>query len=128
MTINNFCTCESYDEDGHPEPFDCDGECFVLDKEYFGELFQEWLDRNGALETAVITPKVVIRGSAMNWNRVSGVAVVDCDYESVLQALSIDSEYTLRISLSGSALKVVRSSHDEYGARFDFTLVYDLAD
>ena len=125
LKLNNFCSCEQTNEDGHTEPDYCDGECFALDKEYFGEVFQEWLDRNGALEVTDKTPKVLLASYNMNWDKVSGVALIECDHEKVIDALNIRTEWSLEISLSGSDLSIVRRSHDELGASFDVRLVYE---
>jgi hypothetical protein len=67
---------------------------------------------------------VRITGRAMNWDKVSGEAVVS--FDKVLDALKINGDFNLRFKQEGTVLTATRSSHDEpTGAGFTFTLIKD---
>jgi hypothetical protein len=60
----------------------------------------------------------------MNWDKVSGEAVVS--FDKVLDALKINGDFNLRFKQEGTVLTAIRSSHDEpTGAGFSFTLIKD---
>ena len=56
----------------------------------------------------------------MGWTASSGYLVTKAQH--LLEKLSINGDYTLRLYRKGKDLEVVRSSHDEYGAGFSFEL------
>lgn len=125
-TVTNVCTCVQYDdetgepmldENGNTIPsqvcYDCYGDS--LD-DLEGNFLYEWmwpLQEAGA-------EYVIIRGSNVNWNRVSGWTTAKLDTKSIVEALSINTEWTLDFELDGNKLTCVRRSHDELGAEFTF--------
>lgn len=118
------CVCVKYDDEtgepmlneyGNEIPADvCSDWCHIEQAEQFEEFIQPWLD-------SLTTGKVIIKGSNMNWNHVTGWKGTEfADAEGVMEALGINSDYTLRFTLAGNTLTCVRSSHDELGAFFEF--------
>ena len=108
ITIKSHCECDDIEEG-------CMGEvCYVPLKEAFEEsIFPEFLTRNGNPEYLKIV------GQNMGWMRTSGYKIVEADANKVFESLTINGDWTLRISLAGSNLLITRSSHDEpMGAGF----------
>ena len=126
MEISNNCRCEEYDDETGESKYDEHGntipsqECFGCwddDIQYFNdEILPSWLAANGWDTDTLIT----IRGSRMGWTASSGYLVTKAKH--LLEKLSINGDYTLRLYRKGKDLEVVRSSHDEYGAGFSFEL------
>ena len=54
----------------------------------------------------------------MTWQHLSGYTVATP--ETLIDKLTINGDFTLRFTLTGTTLEVVRASHDEYGALFEF--------
>ena len=103
VTISSNCSCEGGYDEG------CMGEvCYVPLKEDFEEsIFPEYLKRNG-------NPKYLkVMGQNMGWMRTSGYMVIEADASKLFELLLINGEWTLKISLAGRNLLIVRSSHDE---------------
>lgn len=124
--ISTDCRCEDYDEEtgdskydehGNPVPSsECFG-CWEDDTTYFNdEILPSWLAANGWDSDTLIQ----INGSRMGWTNASGYLITRA--EKLLEKFSINGDYTLRFYRKGNDLEVVRSSHDEYGARFTFEL------
>ena len=108
ITLSNNCLCED-------EPEGCGGwACYQPIKDDFEEsVFPEFLKRNGNPSS------ITIIGKAMGWQRVSGVMTIPADFDRLFSALTINGDWTLRITLKDNKLSVVRSSHDEpTGATF----------
>lgn len=115
--ITTDCTC--VDENEQPRIDDCYGWCYEYAEQDVAYLLEEWLERS---DTA--TDTVRVSSEAMNWNRVSGYAIVGID--NLLDTMKINGEYQLRFKLSGNNLTIVRYSHDEpTGALFTATFVPD---
>lgn len=80
------------------------------------DLLNEWATANGY----ELDSKIKIVGYGMTWRGVSGYKI--STLENLVSDLSLDSDFTLRFYSSddNTTLKVVRSSHDELGAGFEF--------
>lgn len=118
FTITSDCTCENYDEDTNTStPSDeCFG-CYADDRDNFQyEILNPWLEANEWDEDTII---YVFSGN-MNWNQVAGWTNIRA--REVVDALTLNGDYTLRYKLDGKDLTCVRSSHDEMGANFQFSL------
>lgn len=114
VELTSDCTCTN--EDGTPSDdcFDCWQDSVWL----FKDMMHTWRETVG-----VKWDTVKITGTQMNWDRVSGEAIVP--FEKVLDALKIRGDFTLRFKQEGTILTATRSSHDEYCATFYFTLIED---
>lgn len=119
LEITNLCSCEVENEDtGESEPSDeCFG-CFDDDKRYFTDEFLEpYLAHKGWTEDTLIR----VYGESMGWTNSSGWT--DVPAKDLLDALAINGDYTLRITITPEKeMEITRSSHDEYRARFRFDL------
>jgi hypothetical protein len=121
LTTN--CECTFYnDETDEIEPVtECDGECFTMDKESSLELVEQWLERNGNPEAALIS------GAKMTWQSLSGYAIErntnsEKLAEQILNALMLNGDFTITLELTGKDLTARRASHDEpMGASFTIT-------
>ena len=121
-TISTSCFCTKADEDGNemldtngePVPAEyCDGFCWESAVEDYNESFlKPWLEVKGIMADSPVR----IHGSGMSWRGVSGHH--DTSARGILEALSINGDYTLYITYEDGELKFVRSSHDEFGASF----------
>jgi hypothetical protein len=118
--LSTTCTCENYDEET--------GE--TTDSEF---CYGCWEDEKSNLQYSIIEPWLAeqtidsndllrINGSNMGWLHTSGWTYCPPTVDGILNALSINSDYTLRFTLEGTNLTVIRSSHDEFAARFDITV------
>ena len=103
IEISSHCSCDEDYAEG------CMGEvCYVPLKENFEEsIFPEYLKRNGNPSS------VKIMGQNMGWQRLTGYMVVEADASKVFESLTINGDWTLKISLAGRNLIITRSSHDE---------------
>jgi hypothetical protein len=111
------CTC--IDENGYQRPNDCWGWCYQDAEQDVAYLIEEWVERS---DTA--TDTVRIESNRMNWDGVSGYAVVDID--KLINTVKINAEYRLRFKLERNNLTIVRYSHDEpMGALFTVNFVPD---
>lgn len=118
--ITNGCTCEVINSTsvGYEPSYECFG-CFDEDKASLDEIvIQPWLKANGIEDGDLIR----IDGMNMNWNHTSGYGFIEASIENIIDALSINSEFILRFTLDGKNLSVSRSSHDELGALFMFSI------
>ena len=118
------CTCEEYDEETGESKVDEQGDpiqsivcfgCYDDDKTYIqDEIITTWVERNGF----EMTTPLKVNGKRMTWQHLSGYTVATP--ETLIDKLTINGDFTLRFTLTGNTLTVVRSSHDEYGAGFEF--------
>lgn len=124
----SYCVCSKCDDEGN-EMLDKSGEpipsetCYgCFDDELANikhDLLNQWLDANGyELDT-----KIKIVGSRMTWRGVGGYKYTTP--KTLVEDLMLNGDFTLRFYASNDykTLKVVRSSHDELGASFEFELV-----
>jgi hypothetical protein len=124
--LTNDCICVEYDEEtgdskldeqGNPIPSIVCFDCYDEERAYFqDQIVADWIKANGwELDTPLI-----IKGSRMTWASRSGWATATP--ETLADKLSINGDYTLSFTLSPDhkQLTCVRSSHDEYGAFFEF--------
>lgn len=116
--ISSDCTCETYDEDTDTSsPSDYCYGCFDDDKDNFKyTILNPWLEANGWDEDTTI----LVQSLNMNWNRVAGWT--NARAKEAIDCLTLNGDFTLRYKLEGKDLTCVRSSHDEMGALFTFTL------
>jgi hypothetical protein len=104
--LETNCGCVSY----------C--ECWEDNKEDTLACLTQWLIRNGEPEG------VLIAGAAMTWLRRTGHKLERNNNtgklaQQILEALAINGEFILKLSLEGKELTARRSSHDEpTGASF----------
>ena len=114
VVLTTDCTCT--DENGDWIA-DCFG-CYDDEKENLRYLLKDWAKAND-----FDADKHVVRidGRAMTWLRRDGYAVVE--FDSMLDALTLRGDYTLKFTLEGKTLRCVRYSHDEpTGASFEFSV------
>jgi hypothetical protein len=57
----------------------------------------------------------------MTWLSRSGYAFATP--ETLIDKLTLNADFTLRFTLTGDTLEVVRASHDEMGALFEFAKI-----
>lgn len=117
-TLESNCTCEYYDEDDNLVPsYD---ECFgcwedsVYDFE--NNILIPWMNANDYHDNTPIR----INATRITWMNRSGYC--DTYAKDILDKLKINGDFTLRFTLEDGKLECVRSSHDEYGAHFEFEL------
>lgn len=115
--MTSECVCVSFDDDENESQSDeCFG-CWDTDKDNFRyAVLNPWLERNGWTEDTLI----YLHSTNMNWNRVSGWTNIRAS--EVIDALTLRGDFRLRYRLDGKVLVCVRSSHDEQGALFHFSL------
>ena len=122
--LDSNCLCEEYDEETGESKLDEQGEV-VMSQECFGcyddekayiqdEVITTWVERNGF----EMTTPLKVNGSRMTWLGRSGYAYATP--ETLIDKLTLNADFTLRFTLTGTTLEVVRASHDEYGALFAF--------
>jgi hypothetical protein len=133
--ITNNCTCTVYDElvdgpavdengDAIPSEY-CYG-CFeeAVDDLHYNVL-QDWLGMHSASDDNYL----LIMGSNMNWDRVSGFIIARATGKAIVDALSINGDYRLRFVVTqkpdDETFYAIRSSHDELGAKFTFEVLPD---
>ena len=114
-SVTTNCLCE--DEDGRF--IECEGDCYYWQKEDVFALLGMWKERNGIEED---TP-IVITGSGMTWQRLSGSKVT-----TMLEldgALSLDGDFRIEWYLEETTLTARRWSHDEPTGTglFTFTII-----
>ena len=122
--LSSDCYCEEYDEETGESKLDEQGEvvmsqvcfgCYDDDKTYIqDDLIATWVERNGF---EMDTP-LKVNGSRMTWLSRSGYAYATP--ETLIDKLTLNGDFTLRFTLTGTTLEVVRASHDELGALFEF--------
>ena len=109
----NAPTCDECQVEGVMADY-CQDACYDYKHENWeADFFPTWLKLVGEPEHVLIT------GRAMGWQRQSGMAIVEAQWGRLYKALTINGEYTLKMTLEGENFKVVRYSHDEpTGATF----------
>lgn len=122
--LSSDCYCEEYDEETGESKLDEQGEvvmsqvcfgCYDDDKTYIqDDLIATWVERNGF---EMNTP-LKVNGSRMTWLSRSGYAYATP--ETLIDKLTLNGDFTLRFTLTDNTLEVVRASHDELGALFEF--------
>lgn len=119
-TLESNCTCMVWDEelDDYTEEYSdyCYG-CWddsVYDLE--NNLLIPWMNANDYHDNTPIR----INATRITWMNRSGYK--DTYAKDILEDLKINGDFTLRFTLEGNKLSCVRSSHDEYGAYFEFEL------
>ena len=117
VTIESNCVCEQEEENPeHPEYQTCFGDCWDWQSEDVSWIIGEWQKKNGYEDD---TP-ILITGKNMNWNHVSGWS--EATPETILNKLTLDGDFRLTFEFDEeeNVFNVVRSSHDEMGAYFEF--------
>ena len=116
--MTNVCSCEEYDEDtdtSTPASY-CYGGCYEdSSADLKAELFEPWLVAKGWERDTPIR----IQGSGMGWRGQTGYA--DTTPDSLLDTLSLNTEWILRFKFDGTDLTCVRYSHDEPMGTGQFT-------
>ena len=123
--LSSDCVCEEYDEETGESKLDEQGNaipaqycwgCYDDEKSnIYYEVITPWVKANG---WEMDTP-LKINGSRMTWANRSGYAYATP--ETIIDKLILENaDFTLRFTLTGNTLEVVRSSHDEFGALFEF--------
>lgn len=102
-SVTTDCLCENEDGSPSPECFDC----YEWQKENVFELLGQWQVINGITED----DKILITGTGMTWQRLSGWK--ETDILSLDSALSLDGDFRLEWYLEGNELTARRWSHDE---------------
>jgi hypothetical protein len=116
--LSSNCSCEDYDED--TDISTPSNECWGCYDDDLGnikhDLLNKWITAN---EFELDTPIKII-GSGMTWRGVSGYKITTPEH--LVSSLTGDYDYILRFYANAdyTTLKVVRSSHDELGASFEF--------
>jgi hypothetical protein len=108
IVLSTSCECED-------EPSGCDGSvCYEPIKEDLEDnIFPEFLKRNNS------PSYLKIEGKAMGWQRRSGYKIIEANFNALFDSLTFSGDWTLKITLAGDSLTIVRSSHDEpTGATF----------
>lgn len=116
--ITNNCVCQDYDLE--TDTYSASDTCYGC-----------WEEEKQLLETCVIHPwmkanridldtPIQINGTRVNWDAISVYGITTP--EDLIHSLSINGEFILRFSLEGKTLTCVRSSHDEVGATFEFSI------
>lgn len=116
--LSTDCTCEVYDEETDTSsPSDYCGGCWDDEVANLREcIIRPWVRANG---WEMDTP-IKVNGSRMTWQSIGGYAYTTP--ERLVNTLSLNGDFTLRFTLDGNTLTVVRSSHDELGAGFEFEM------
>lgn len=122
--LSSDCLCEEYDEETGESKLDEQGEpipakycygCYDDEKSnIYYEVITPWVKANG---WTMDTP-LKVNGSRMTWLNRSGYAYATP--ETIIEKLTLNGDFTLRFTLTGTTLEVVRASHDELGALFEF--------
>lgn len=114
--IESNCVCEPDEEYDNDLAFYCDGDCWEWQKEDVSWLIGEWQTKNNLDDD---TP-ILITGTNMNWNHVSGWA--EATPKTILDKLVLNGDFSLEFDFDPeeNTFNVVRRSHDEMGALFTF--------
>lgn len=115
--ISTTCSCVDETENGEFEPSqECYGCWDDLIEVWNWDIYKPWIEANNMTETTTVSAYY----ADMNWDRQSGGFKCQVKDLEELEPLKINSDFTLRFKLDGKTLTVVRSSHDEYAAKFTF--------
>ena len=121
VEFTNSCTCTEVDEETGDTKLDSDGNpvyleyctdyCWESGMEDIEWLLQTWL---GKQNIGGQVYDLHIGGTGIGWQRRSGYVIAKSTAQGVLDKLGIGGgDYTLRFTLQGEELSVIRSSHDE---------------
>ena len=117
LEISTDCSCVDEMDDGEFKPSqDCYGCWDDLMEMYGWDIYQPWIEANCMNEATV----VVMRYANLDWDRKAGAVAFQVKELEEFEPLKINGDFTLRWKLDGKKLTVTRSSHDEYGASFEF--------
>lgn len=119
VELTSDCTCEYYDDDDNlvPSLNDCFG-CWTDSVDYFTEeVLWKYLKAHNLDNDATLRADV----ENLGWDRRSAHTYVSAS--GLISRLTLHGDFTLRVYLSEDCktLEIVRSSHDEMGARFVVT-------
>lgn len=130
---NDRCVCNKLDVNGDevvengvavPEDWEkCRGCADDVEMDIQDWLFEEWFTRNDFKLADAEQLSFKVNASNMNWTHDSGRGYIPATYKAMLDVLNIDTNWHLEFILEGKDLRVIRRSHDEMGARFEFTIV-----
>lgn len=110
VIVSTECNC--FDEDGTYAL-----ECLGCNEDSRYELEEFLLKKWMELQGDAVSDLVYIEGSNMGWTRLSGWT--NARLEDLVEALSINGDYTLYFALENGELTCRRTSHDEpTGASF----------
>ena len=116
--LTSDCTCEYYDDEDNLTPSnECFG-CWTDSANYFTEeVLWKYLEAHDLHNDATLR----IDADNMGWDRRAGYTYTPAS--SLLSKLTIAGDFILRVYLSPDrkTFEIVRSSHDELGARFVVT-------
>ena len=125
--LSSDCVCEEYDEEtgesmldeqGNVIPSEVCFDCYDENKNNIEEqVIGTWVERNG---WEMNTP-ILVNGKRMTWQGIGGHA--HTTPERLIDTLSLNGDFILRFTLTGNTLEVVRASHDELGAFFEFAKI-----
>ena len=118
--LSSNCRCTVYDsetdsevldDNGNPVPSEyCDG-CWQDDlsnTEY--DIIHPWQEANDIADQDY----VVISANRVSWRNVDGYALSKADFKSILETLTFDGDWTLKITLNADkTMTAQRWSHDE---------------
>ena len=93
--ISTQCPCD--------DEFDCRGDCYEDDLGIVGMLLDRWLIANDMEKDE---PNVLIQTNRMNWNGISGHAIVE--FKNILNALKLDGDWNIKFYLDGKDLVAYR--------------------
>ena len=116
--LSSDCSCTMLDEHEDEIPSDeCFG-CWTDSVDYFTEeVLWKYLEAHNLHNDATLR----VDAERMGWDRRSGFTYTPAS--SLISKLTLRGDFTLRVYLSPDrkTLEIVRSSHDEMGARFIVT-------
>lgn len=119
VEVTSNCVCEDYNEDtGETTPSnDCFG-CWQDSLELLREsIIDPWAEANDYYDDT----DVRISGTAIGWRRLAGYK--DTTVKDLVEALTLNGDFTLVFKLENNAITVMRYSHDEpTGASFTIGL------
>lgn len=115
--LSSECTCVEFDEDeNESQASECWG-CWDDSVSWVTEdVIYPWMAANNYHDN---TPIKIVSPN-LGWMRQS--AYKDTYVKNLISDLTLNGDFTLRFTLEGDKLSCVRSSHDEYGASFEFEL------
>lgn len=130
---NDRCVCNKLDENGDevmengvavPEDWEKCRDCGEQAQNDIQDwLFEEWFERNDFKLEDASELSFKVNASGMNWTNDSGRKYIPATFKAMLDVLNIDTNWHLEFILEGKDLRVIRRSHDEMGARFEFEIV-----
>lgn len=108
--MTNSCECQVETETGELEYYYCGGDCYYEAIDSLSEFIKPWQEAWGLDNDT----RMVVRGTSMGWRHASGYTFCDASAKSIVEALSLNTEWRLLFGLeAGNRLVVNRYSHDE---------------